>query len=126
MAHVRNESSHEPNEQPKKPSLGSGDEVLTPAHKQMEALFDEETTFESVNERISSEILEEIMSQDVAAMAGDASSTKLGSHVRKLEQRMRQKVNAITASLRQVHGMECFGDFFLSEVYRNREEGCKK
>ena len=81
--------------------------------KEMEALFDEETTFESVNERIASGILKEIMSQEATGdlgrrMGDDATMHALGLRgdpvvVRKSqEERMRQKLVSLSSSLHQV------------------------
>lgn len=77
----------------------------------MEALFDEETAFESVNERISSEILDEILSHDESS-----SDSRLGSHVRKSEQGLRQKAAVVSSSLRQVIRASVFPCIRVSRV----------
>lgn len=73
---------------------------MTEAQKQMHALFEEETAFESVNEKISSEILQQILSHDASQSSSDF---KLGSDVRKSDQSVvQQKLLLLSFSLLQV------------------------
>jgi hypothetical protein len=124
LAHVKNGSGVSSSgdgtaSSAKRSPVKHSDDLLTADSKDLESLLDTGETFESVNEKISSELLEQILSQD-----GDASSAlKLGSSARKLEERMEKKIHSISAVLRQVSlpGKKCVSCLMLVSMSAIRD-----